>query len=123
MSAFICSDLHFASIVNSIARIPDSDLSLIDQQEIANELKRENIRSVNYRYNEKTKFKPVVFPSDLPVYPLLNVIRLLDCVDYQSCERPDYKQSKAYILLLELQARAYAKLCENKLDNIKTWSI
>lgn len=86
MSAYICSDRHIASIALWAAMDSSGKLA----QEIADALKRENIKSVNYRYNEKTRFKKCDL-SKAEVLQPEDVVSLCDCLDYQSCEHPDYK--------------------------------
>ena len=49
MSAFICSDAQFATVARGL--FTDESTA----QQFANHLKRENVRSVNYRYKEKTR--------------------------------------------------------------------
>lgn len=88
MSAFICSDKHFAVVAKAMFA------ELHEQQAFANHLKRENIRSVNYRYKEKTRFSKVNLEAakaaDVRQYDGHDIHQLLDCIDYQSCEHPDY---------------------------------
>jgi hypothetical protein len=88
MSCFICSDKHFATIAKMLFSQPHK------QQSFADTLKRENIRSVNHRYGEKTRFRAVdlstVSYADIVDYNGHDVLRLLECVDYQSCDAPKY---------------------------------
>lgn len=79
MSAFILSDKHFSAIAYYIGNITD-----IDPQIIADKLKAINIDSVNFRYNEKTrKTKCKLCSVD---YTKFDIIRLIQCWSYQSCE-------------------------------------
>lgn len=88
MSAFICSDKHFAVVAKALFSKPKN------QQVFADQLKLENVRSVNYRYNEKTRFRRVnlnaATPEEVNQYLGHDIARLLECIDYQSCEHPDY---------------------------------
>jgi len=88
MSAFICSDRQFAVIAKWLASSPAR------QQTIADTLKRENIKSVNWRYKERNRFRKVNLdacaPSDLELFTVNDILGLLNCVDYQSCEPTDY---------------------------------
>lgn len=62
----------------------------------------ENVRSVNYRYNEHSrthKIKNWKFP--VPSYK--RMYWLLSEWDYQSCERDDYKKSDAFDILCQLR--------------------
>lgn len=88
MSAFICSDTQFAVVAKHL--FDDAGLA----QSFANSLKRENIRSVNYRYRERSRFSPVklsaVSDADMARYTMHDALKLLECIDYQSCEHPTY---------------------------------
>ena len=86
MSAFICSDRHIATIAHFAA---NGDLETA--QLIADNLKRENVRSVNYRYNEKTRVKPCNISDYWKEANVNDLLCLVYCLDYQSEERPDYK--------------------------------
>jgi hypothetical protein len=88
MSAYICSDKQFATIAKALFSSP------VHQQAFANHLKKENIKSVNHRYNENTRFRKVnldaATPEEVAQYDGSDILQLLACVDYQSCEHPDY---------------------------------
>jgi hypothetical protein len=118
MSAFICSDRQFAVVARAV--FPDS---LIRQQLFANKLKRENIRSVNYRYKETTRFTKVNFDdaNDAPAYTDWDIVGLLRCIDYQSCERPDYDDTLVALAQSLIAARNPA--VDLKSTALTTWSI
>jgi hypothetical protein len=92
MSAYICSDKQFAVIAKALFASPHN------QQAFANHLKKENIKSVNHRYNERYQFRKVKLDAasqeDVNSYTGHDILRLLDCVDYQSCE--DYTNYDDY---------------------------
>jgi hypothetical protein len=90
MSAFQCSDLHIYTIAAYAADKMASVSRYIDRdklaQDLADRLKRANVHSVNYRYNEKTparKCKPL---TDTTPAPAPVVYRLFQCWNYQACE-------------------------------------
>lgn len=87
MSAFILSDLHFSTIAIFIHHLNDN----IDTQELANKLKSINIDSVDYRYGEKTRKSKVKIINnyDNVRYTKYDIIQLIKCWNYQSCEKPD----------------------------------
>jgi hypothetical protein len=98
MSAFILSDKHFQIIAEYIAHNTG-----IQPQIIADKLKRINIESVNFRYNEKNRFSKVKFNSDFTFkdYIKFDIIRLIQCWSYQSCENGlslDFLMMDAYLL-------------------------
>lgn len=84
----------------------------LTQQQEANILMRENVRSVNHRYQDKDVFQGnVVLDRTAKALPILNVLKLIDYLQYQSCECDDYKKSEAYKLLCN-----YRELLIPKLD-------
>jgi hypothetical protein len=99
MSAFICSDRHIATVVKAYTFYAGESEAFA--RDLANTLKRENIRSVNYRYNQRTRFKPCALSDALPVgagegqYRAVDLLQLASCIDYQSCERPNWENSLA----------------------------
>ena len=101
MSAYICSDRHIATVADHVFTLDPKAA-----QRFADEIKRENIRSVNYRYNERTRFTPVdMTKSAKDEYTMADAVRLLECLDYQSCERGDYDQTRIACALGLLIAR------------------
>lgn len=87
MSAFICSDKHIATIAQYFFA-----LDPVGAQSFANSLKRENILSVNYRYKENEPITPVNMREvdALGAYSVHDIAGLVACLDYQSCEHPEY---------------------------------
>lgn len=87
MSAFICSDLHISTIAIYIHHLNDN----IGIQELADKLKSINIDSVNYRYNEKTRKTKckIINNYDNVKYHLFDIVRLIQCWNYQACEKGD----------------------------------
>ena len=95
MSAFICSDFHIVAISIEVSKHFD-----LDCQQLADNLKRINIESFNYRYNEKTpKRKCKINRIVGMVFSASDIEKLIACWDYQACEKksPDYS---AYSSLL-----------------------
>ena len=103
MSAFICNDRQFIEVINGFFTHSQRNPGYAKLVEWANILKRENVRSVNYRYKERTRFQPVAFEPTHSEYSAWQTIQWLRSIDYQSCERPDYEKSEAYRLNLSLQ--------------------
>jgi hypothetical protein len=98
MSAFILSDLHISTIAIYIHHLNDN----IDIQELANKLKSINIDSVDYRYGEKNRKSKckIINNYDNVRYTKYDIIRLIQCWDYQSCEKPDnfeYQVIRAFL--------------------------
>lgn len=100
MSAYIVSTDTIDLIVSALREIQgpakSSDLGL---QEIGQILLDENVRSVNFRYNETTPREPYTFnPVDLNMVKEWRVVALKSarCWQYQACETDDFKSTTAY---------------------------
>lgn len=122
MSAFICSDQQFIEAINGFFTHCQRNPGYAKLVEWANILKRENVRSVNHRYNERTKFKPVEFEPASTEYSAWQTIQWLRSIDYQSCERPDYEKSEAYRLNLSLQCELFNVMNDHRFTNLH-WTI
>ena len=127
MNTFICSDKHIATLVIGINLLRYRPLPQETLQEHANLLKRENIRSVNYRYGERTKITPVKFEVDPEVvattFTAADLSQLARCLDYQSCERPDWETRLAYHMINEMRVIALEKMIERHLPKSEMWDI
>jgi hypothetical protein len=103
MSAFVCSDRQFAVVAKSLF------VDARRQQQFADALKRENIKSVNHRYGERTRVTRVKLSAcpetEVSWYLPDDVAALLNCIDYQSCEHPDYNDVHYKLAELLLHAR------------------
>lgn len=89
MSAFLCSDRHIASIAIHFVRLIPAE----DPQKIADRLKAFNVLSVNYRYAHHGSPEPIEPCSLTSIAQDLtppDLVALCNCLDYQSCELPDY---------------------------------
>jgi hypothetical protein len=89
MSAFICSDKHLFTIAAYAALNMASKSAYIEPhqlaQDLANRLKRANIHSVNFRYDEKTPARKCKAYTNTETDPA-KVYRLFQCWNYQTCE-------------------------------------
>lgn len=119
MSAFICCDYHIASVCMTADYFGFFNRSWVKDllQEEQNRdiapfswefkpwewkamqvIKKENMRSYDWRYREETKFEP----CESGRYRILTPVELLkaiDCLIYQSCESPDWENTDAVNLL------------------------
>lgn len=88
MSAFICSDRHIATIATRYAALLPGQ----DAQKIADELKAINIASVNWRYpnHPQAPVEPCSLADVADGLAFPDLFALCECLDYQSCELPDY---------------------------------
>jgi hypothetical protein len=139
MSAYVCEKNHFVylacamlsrrimgrnsqfSYIFNGERHSVTCTETIRAAELANVLLRENIRSVSYRYSEKTSANlpgprggvDVIQPSDLAAcydFDPVQVISSIRCLQYQSCECPDWEQTEAYAILSALKDDAVYSL-------------
>lgn len=110
MSAFIVSD-KLLNVILTMAVVKKAsyywkpnnmrvDINRANASEIGQKLLDENFRSVNYRYREKDKaerFEYRAVRSD--DYSAVDVLKAINCLDYQSCETDDWDQSEAWAIL------------------------
>lgn len=78
-----------------------------DADRIGSILLAQNIRSVNYRYDDIAPipdytYHAVPYSQITPV----DVLKSVRCLIYQSCETPDYHQSFAMAILTSIQSAA-----------------
>ena len=111
MSAWIVTRSHIDLLVNA-AKAWDQWGLLGDPVEMGQTLWTENGRSVSYRYPDHPA--PVLCYGLLPrvvhVPDPIVVLKSIGCLEYQSCERPDYYESRAYKLLRTLQSIVIVEL-------------
>lgn len=115
MSAFVCSKNHVSALAHyaSTAGISiNGRLSKPDDfKSIYQTLAAENVRSVCHRYDDD---KPENYAGFLSVRGLkphvvndaVQVIKLCDCLEYQSCETDDYRETLAYRILSRIRSAA-----------------
>jgi hypothetical protein len=141
MSAFICSDKHIAVIVEAYAHHINDQISIdkktlvrLDtregKQHLGNLLKNENIRSVNYRYGERTKLNTYSHGdgslTDIYGTRFANAVeacKLIDSLSYQSCERDDWEFSKAKRILDRMYAEFGSKIIRETHETKKAYDI
>ena len=117
MSVFICSDRHFAVVAKALFAHP------VQQQIFADALKRQNIKSFNWRYKEHNRFRKVRLDDASAEYVKAfdghDVLQLLICIDYQSCEHPDYDDTLYSLAERMLKAQG----ANDKAAKPNLWSI
>ena len=121
MSAWVVSELHISAIVGfAYHYCPDSHIFRLRKEApevvpdvIGQILLDENYKSVNYRYPDDTpgwgRFHYEWDLSRLPVNPVA-VLSLIACLEYQSCEHPEWEQSEAHAILKTIKAIAIRQL-------------
>ncbi|MGF6139063.1 hypothetical protein [Pseudomonas laurylsulfatiphila] len=128
MSSFVVTDKHISAILQGVYgkshngcniwewQVTPNSLHYLfsakeSQQQEANILMRENIRSVNHQYklNDELDSDVLLFRKDAPL-PVLTVLKLIDSLEHQSCECDDYNTTEAYKLLCRYRERLIPKL-------------
>ena len=118
MSAFVVSHTHINAIVRWACRHnvavqygnPTRSLRAGQEQEMAEILLAENVKSVNYRYKEDTPVDPIVYDAFATDLRAIDVIKACQCLDYQSCEHPGWETSTAKKILDTIQRDAVTHL-------------
>lgn len=115
MSAFMCSPTHILTVARGIASDPTNHSEI---HGIAKILFAENERSVRYRYNDPSDMLydtddvlGLYFRAELNRTPEVTerqLVKLIACLDYQSCECRDYSETPAAKYMNEwLNANGY----------------
>ena len=81
---------------------------------LAQRLWDENIRSVNYRYQETNNpkefiIKKIEHQGTYDIDPI-QVLKSIHCLQYQSCETSDWEKTEEYIILKALEQAAIRHL-------------
>ena len=119
MSAFICSDYHVSVLANYAFEQGVNYYwrgryrKCADPEEIGAILMKENIRSVNYRYQERSRSLFEYAASVVGNMPdNAQILQAAFCLNYQSCERDDWPKSEAHAILMAIiydAAHAFSK--------------
>jgi len=131
MSAFVVSEAHIDYLIEAGLTLPGHygplrwfapgagtyqqrvrELRPDNASEVGLMLWAENHRSVSYRYDEvqaTPAYRFVHRYRPLRIDPVV-VLKAVNCLDYQSCETPDWKQTEAYAFLESLKETAIRRL-------------
>jgi len=124
MSSFIVSAAHINAIVTAATKTSDGRgvsyyyknktayINAETAEFIARTLYIENVRSVNYRYNERTRFNGYSYERDMtqPRRSPIAIIKLVNSLEYQSCERPDFAKSEAKAIMTAITTSMVRKI-------------
>lgn len=114
MSAFIVNPNHISALVRwaSRARVsayhgnPKRRLDIAgSEQETCDILLTENVVSYNYRYDETVEEQMVYDPCAISLRPI-DVIKACHCLEYQSCEHPEWETSTAKAIVTAIEGAA-----------------
>jgi len=124
MSAFTVTNTHINALVRYASRhkitvFYDNKLGFqygskrlnvsAHEQEVAQLLLDENIKSVNYRYSE-TETGFIEYDRGAPILTAIQAIKAAQCLRYQSCEHPEYDGSIAERLIEAIISDAIPRL-------------
>lgn len=107
MSAYLCDDAHFATLAVAYAEITGMPPEFA--QDLADALKLANLRSVNHLYREDAPFTACTLAQhQARTRTPAELMAMLDCWEYQSCERPDWHGSQIQQLGQAMRAQFVA---------------
>lgn len=121
MSAFIVSTAHINALVNAGYRacvanslswyvgVERRTLTSDNLDAVGAMLMQACVASVDYRYGETNQIPFYRHTFRLP-RPAVAVLKLIDCYEYQSCERPDWPTSEAHAYCAALRNRLIGQL-------------
>lgn len=95
-------------------------------KDLAYQLYKENVRSVNNRYQETNTDEDYDFEFIAGAkmsYSVEEIAGAIDCLEYQSCEREDYHESDAWQTVCSMRKQLLRSLAQRKLGNETTWEI
>jgi hypothetical protein len=127
MSSFIVSNTHAmavaASYVHNVELGNRRQPTPLEVVEVAKIIMKANITSVNHRYNKKTRMTTFNGTSYNPSLSDTQILKLIDCIDYQSSGVSTWSKSKAKRILDQLSLNLLTKLINNKEYNDCLWTI
>jgi hypothetical protein len=118
MSAFVVTDQHINALVRYASRhsitvyegATNVRFTVRGHEGIAASLLLDqNVRSVNYRYDESEK-ATIFYNPAAPVLTAIEAIKAAQCLKYQSCETPDFDDSFSCKLLNNIISDAIPRL-------------
>lgn len=121
MSAFVVSPTHIDALL-TFAQRPQYEapacyykgsvkVTFYDNlNAIGQILLDENVRSVNFRYTEQTDSPAYLYHPYRGNLPPVQIIKACDCLNYQSCETDDWKDTEAHLILDTIRERAINEL-------------
>jgi len=118
MSAFVCSKNHIAAVASyAVAKkvwLGNASAKDSDFKSIYETLARANVASVCYRYGDDKpeNYRDVLRAPKLSAvqHSAIQIVKLCDCLDYQSCETDGWRSSDACKLLSRIRDAAINSL-------------
>lgn len=134
MSAFVVNDQTINVIVKAAAKhltkrdgrmmafYQDSETNWMTPTELGQNLLKENYRSVEHRYNDESEDTWKMYKYKDPGHTITHnekhynstdpmmVLKLISCLEYQSCETDDWRETPAYKILKGIENRLISAL-------------
>ena len=128
MSAFVVDNKHIDYLITAALRFSGGHMTYLHSRnpvdwtylghenasEIGVMLLAENVRSLNHRYGVSEPVPDYTYlcrPDHFyPEFGAANVLKAIECLDYQSCESPDWEQTTAYRFLEALKQTAIEQI-------------
>lgn len=117
MSAFVVTDIHIQELVRFLHNYDSGSIRDFGLDHVAalsavgQVLVDANYASVNYRYSGTDKpYHFIAKPSATAVISGVQAMKACDCLEYQSCEVPDWEGSEAAKLLNRIRKLAGSTL-------------
>lgn len=112
MSAWMCSNQHISAIVH--AYVPPEwsrdQPTLADRKATAKILFDENVRSLKSRYPNHPHNYKFTMVSPRREYTVVELLKLIDCYEYQACETNDFKETAAAKICREYREHLIGRL-------------
>ena len=118
MSAFLCSDSHISAVADCIVRyLPKNQVLHYTSGEdgemsvaVAKKLFDANIESLIARYGDEEEYKKCVFKYRVVErkFNTPQMINMVRCLNYQSCEVDDWVSTDTYKLFEDLKVNLRA---------------
>lgn len=131
MSAYIVSNAHVLTIAYHYNKLINKNLTKDEKADrliaetTASVFLKENVKSVNYRYSEKTRLPK--FTANDQIWPDISNVqlyKLICCLEYQSCEHTGWNKSNSKRMLQDFRAYlADQIICESDEYEVARWSI
>lgn len=101
MSAWIVSKAHIDVLIHAMGR---RELLTMSPDAAGWMLWDENHQSVNYRYGESEPTPTYAYAPPVETWTSSELLKILNCFDYQTCEHPGWKGSETAQFCEDLEA-------------------
>lgn len=120
MSAWIVSKAHIDVLVHALGK---RELLSTDPNTAGAILWGENYRSVNFRYDESEAAPAYAFEPPPVAWTPNQLLKILGCYDYQTCECDDYRATEAGELVTILQDSLAREGADEDSDEWAPWGV